>query len=53
MTDTERLVKMREELRRLRDLGEPLPTGIVGTIFDEIIEAFIKLEARVEELEGR
>jgi hypothetical protein len=30
-----------------------LPTGIVGTIFDEIIEAVIKLEARVEELEGR
>jgi hypothetical protein len=53
MTDTERLVKMRQELRRLRDLGEPLPTGIVGTIFDEIIEAVIKLEARVEELEGR
>jgi hypothetical protein len=53
MTDTERLAKMREELRRLRDMAEPLPTGIVGTIFDEIIEAIIKLEARVDELAGR
>ena len=53
MTDTERLVKLREELRRRRDSEEPLPNGIVGTIFDEIIEAMIKLDARVEELEDR